>query len=331
MPCSRSLPFRLFHIFSTTLYLFLPTTPCYVNSNSMLFLALSAYAGIPIKTSKTVLPSTSVPIHGILVDTVLMQVRLPDDKLQRLFDLVSSFSRKRSARLKLCQSLLGHLSFACRVISPGRPFLRRMFNLLKGWSNPNHFIRIPQHVRNDCGVWKLFLAEFNGVSILAPPRPLDSLQVQLFSDASGWGCAAIFGPQWFQLAWPLSWRSKHINVREFVPIYLALDAWGNLLRHSDLTFRCDNRAVVDVINSGTTRDPDMLIILRALTLLALRLDIHLCSLHFPGKLNTVADSLSRSQADPAFLRDAKLLEAPTPLRISTLTSMQLQHTFSTQP
>lgn len=289
------------------------------------FLALSAFVGIPIKTSKTVLPSTSVPIHGILVDTILMQARLPDNKLHRLFDLVSSFSRKRSARLKLCQSLLSHLSFACWVISPGHPFVRRMFNLLKGHTNPNHHTRIPQHVRNDCAVWKLFLASFNGVSIITPLKPLDSMRIQLYSDASDWGCAAVYGQRWFQLQWPNRWKGKHINIREFVPIYLALDTWGSLFQHSYLTFRCDNRAVVDVINSGTTRDPDMLVILRAITLLTLHLDIQLCSLHFPGKLNIVADHLSRSQADPAFLEGVNLYEAPTPLRTSTLTSMLLQN------
>lgn len=76
------------------------------------FLALASYAGTSIKPYKTVQPSTSVPIHGILVDTVRMQARLPQDWLQQLFDLVSSFSHKRTASLKLCQSLLGHLSAA---------------------------------------------------------------------------------------------------------------------------------------------------------------------------------------------------------------------------
>lgn len=83
------------------------------------FLAIAEYAGIPIKASKTITPSPCVPIHGILVDTVHMQARLPDDKLSRLSDLVESFARKRTACLKLFQSLLGHLSFACRVIGPG--------------------------------------------------------------------------------------------------------------------------------------------------------------------------------------------------------------------
>lgn len=287
------------------------------------FLLIAEYTGIPIKASKTVFPSTSVPIHGILVDTVLMQARLPSDKLSRLLDLVTSFSSKKTARLRICQSLLGHLSFACRVIGPGRPFLRRMFDLLKGRLNANHFIRIPSHVRSDCSVWVSFLQQFNGTSILLTPEPLDSVRLQLYSDASDWGYAAVFGPRWLQGQWPVSWKHKHINVREFIPIFLALDTWGTHFKHSCLTFRCDNKAVVDVLNSGTTRDPDMLMVLRAVTLLTLRLDVNICALHYPGRNNIVADYLSRSQASRGFLQRAALYDAPTPLRSSAVKLMKL--------
>lgn len=76
------------------------------------FLSIVKYIGFPIKESNTIPPSTCVPIHGILVISLLMEAQLPDDKSTHLFDLVESFSRKRMARLKLRHSLLGHLSFA---------------------------------------------------------------------------------------------------------------------------------------------------------------------------------------------------------------------------
>lgn len=187
------------------------------------FLALSSYAGIPIKASRTIPSSTSVPIHGILVDTILMLVHIPWDKLDCLNDLVSSFSHKRSSRLKLWQSLVGHLSFACNVVSPGCPSLRCMFNLMRGHTNTNHFVKIPAHMCSNCLVWYQFLGHFNGISILAPLVPLVSLHLQFYSDASSWGCAAAFGSRWFHLSWPSNWKSEHISVLEFVPVLLALD------------------------------------------------------------------------------------------------------------
>lgn len=151
-----------------------------------------------------------------------MQAWLPADKLEHLKDLVMSISQKCSACLKLWQSLLGHLSFVCRVMSPGRPFLRHMFNILRGHTNPDHFIRIPSHVHSDCQLWKKFFIQFNGVSILAPLAPLDSARTQFYSDASVWGCTAVFGARWFQLQWSISWSQKHINVQEIIPLFLAL-------------------------------------------------------------------------------------------------------------
>lgn len=161
------------------------------------------------------------------------------------------------------------------------------------------------------------------MSILAPLKPLDSQRIQFYSDASAWGCAVVFGHRWFQVAWNKAWQVKHIDVLKFVLIFLALATWGIHFRHSALTFRCDNQAVVEVLNADSTRDPDMLCILQAITLLAFRLDINIWDLYFPGKLNVVADKLSRSQAHPDFLAAIYLFEAPTPLCATMVSLMKL--------
>ena len=46
------------------------------------FLAVSEHLNIPIKHSKTVLPTTLATVHGIEIDTVQMIARLPQEKLQ---------------------------------------------------------------------------------------------------------------------------------------------------------------------------------------------------------------------------------------------------------
>ena len=45
------------------------------------FFRLSKAIGIPLKHQKTVLPSTCVSVHGIEIDTINMEIRLPGDKL----------------------------------------------------------------------------------------------------------------------------------------------------------------------------------------------------------------------------------------------------------
>lgn len=84
------------------------------------FLKIAAYVGIPIRHSKTVALLTCVPIHGITVD----YCRHASHQINCFTSgtWLHLFFNKRSAKLRLWQSLLGHLSFTCRVICPGRPF-----------------------------------------------------------------------------------------------------------------------------------------------------------------------------------------------------------------
>ena len=57
----------------------------------------------------------------------------------------------------------------------------------------------------------------------------------------------------------------------------------------------DNAAVVHVWRRGSSRDPQMLRLLRELFFFCARRNLHLSFAHVPGDSNDVADSLSRFQ------------------------------------
>ena len=63
-------------------------------------------------------------------------------------------------------SLIGFLSFACRVVKPGRMFLRRLIDLSTSVSSNNFFISINAEARLDLQWWQEFLPEWNGVEII---------------------------------------------------------------------------------------------------------------------------------------------------------------------
>lgn len=100
------------------------------------FLQIASYTGIPIKASKTVTPTTRLPVHGIEVDTVQGVARLPQEKLHNLTQLLEEFTKKRSLSLLKWQSMIGHLSFAAKVVRPGRPYIRKLIDRIRGFSNP---------------------------------------------------------------------------------------------------------------------------------------------------------------------------------------------------
>ena len=82
--------------------------------------------GVPLKDSKTVLPTTCLTIYGLEVDSIKMEVRLPEDKLYKLRQLLIQTVHRKKIQLKELQSLIGLLNFACQVAIPGRAFLRRL-------------------------------------------------------------------------------------------------------------------------------------------------------------------------------------------------------------
>ena len=96
--------------------------------------------GVKIKHSKSV-TGTTVQFHGIEIDTLAMQARLPPSKLSKVQALVRHFSPRHSIHLVELQSLLGYLSFCAKVVPIGRSFLRRLFDATRGnhtSTNRNH-------------------------------------------------------------------------------------------------------------------------------------------------------------------------------------------------
>ena len=274
------------------------------------FLSLAESLNLPVKHSKTVQPSTCVQLHGIEVDTIMMQLRLPQDKLDEVSRLVDEMHNKKKVSLKSLQSLIGKLGFACRVIIPGRAFLRRLHDLTKGVTRPYRMVRLNNEARADLAAWKLFLQSFNGVAMLLPNRWLSSNIIKLYSDASGKGFAAVFGSHWLQGQFPPCWESVHITVKELLPIVLAMRLWGAQLRDSRILFFSHNLAVVHIINSQSSKDTHLMSLVRTLVLQLVTYNIDMHAKHIPGRDNNVCDLLSRFQNQAArqlapWLRDGQ--------------------------
>jgi hypothetical protein len=86
--------------------------------------------------------------------------------------------------LRVIKSLSGVLQFACRVIAPGRKFLRRMIALTCGVKQPYHFVRLNSGFYKDLAMWELFLKHWNGISLFLESEQTPSPTIQLYTDAS---------------------------------------------------------------------------------------------------------------------------------------------------
>jgi hypothetical protein len=98
--------------------------------------------GIPIANEKTKGPSTVITFLGVEFDTINMELRLPSEKLQKLQLQLDHILYKDKITLLQLQSLLGSLNFACRVVRPGRVFLRRLYDVSTLVKRQHHKIPI---------------------------------------------------------------------------------------------------------------------------------------------------------------------------------------------
>ena len=224
------------------------------------------HLGIPVAMEKLEGPATVLTFLGIEIDTKEMILRLPTTKLVELQDLVTSWLGKKSCLKRELQSLAGKLQHACKVVRLGRTFLRRVFELLSVTSRKHHHIRLNAMFRSDLLWWSTFLSTWNGVAII--PEEGDS-GIKLFTDASGGiGCGAWCGNQWLQYKWPQtnSFRDVPITQKEVLPVVLACAVWGEQWSSQMVQAYCDNEAAVSVLNSGYSRDPQIMHLLRCLFL-----------------------------------------------------------------
>lgn len=93
------------------------------------------------------------------------------------------------------ESLFGFLQHACRVIRPGRSFLRRMIDLLR--VRPHHHVRLNVEFRADLWWWTIFAAKWNRVALFPCASPPS---ITVTSDASDSGDVVLVAR--FQFKWP---------------------------------------------------------------------------------------------------------------------------------
>jgi hypothetical protein len=253
--------------------------------------------GVPMAVHKREGPSAVIVFLGIIIDTLKGELRLPEEKLQRLISLLEEWGDRRSCTRKELESLIGHLSHAAKVVRSGRSFLRRMLDLLHAVHHPPNSttpIRLNAGFRADLAWWREFLPLWNGVSFLPPPSYLP--RTELTSDASGsWGCGAWHLGAWFQLPWDTRAQPLSIAEKELIPIILACEAWGRSWEGRQVTCRCDNQVVVACLRSRSSRHKGLMHLLRCLVFIEARYKFYLHPTYVDTRANHLADDLSRNQ------------------------------------
>lgn len=252
--------------------------------------------GLSINHTKDIL-GTIADFLGIELDSIRMQARLPPDKLARARSMVEDLLKKATISHRELESAVGFLSFAAKIVIPGRAFLRRLFDAIR---RPTAFIRITSNMRADLLWWKAFLKDWNGLQLL---RHVESRKTwYIWTDASGnlgMGGYILERPELlhsvqdvFSIRVPTRHARKDIQFKEMKAVLHAVRLWLDKLHGARLILHCDNDACVQGLRKSSIRGPSMAP-LRDIAMLAAKHDILLVPTWIPTKANSLADDLSR--------------------------------------
>ena len=224
-----------------------------------------------------------------------MQARLPSDKLARARNTAKDLLNRATISHQELESAVGFLSFAAKIVIPGRAFLRRLFDALR---RPSAVHRITANMKADLLWWSTYLDDWDGHELL---RHLDSRPTwKIWTDASGkHGMEGYIQEhtsqsvlEAFSIRLATRHRRKDIQFKEMKAVHQAIQLWLARLRGSKLILYCDNDACVHGLQKLSIQGPAMAP-LRDIAMLLVKNDIHLVPIWIPTRANQLADDLSR--------------------------------------
>jgi len=261
-------------------------------NNLSIMKSVCADLNFAVNPDKVVEACTQLEFLGIWIDTEMMELRISDDRLADTMAELSLWAHRRRAKKRALLSLIGKLSFVCRVVRSGRTFLRRMIESAKKARHLHHYVRLDAGFHADVQWWIRFLPTWNGISIFYDVDWSSSVDIELYTDASNTALAGYFQGSYFvELVHDPTLTS--INYRELRAVVLAAATWGHLWAAKRILFHCDNLSVVHILKSGTSRSPSLMTLVRSLMFLCAIHSFELTAVYINTRDNDVADALSR--------------------------------------
>ena len=218
--------------------------PSKIHESYTFLLSLLQDLGLQVSQKKLIPPSTEVVCLGILIDTVNKTISIPPEKLQEIKNMCEKWKYKKSCSRTQLQSLLGSLLHITKCVRPARSFLNRMLQVLR--ENAHGFnLSLSSIFHQDLNWFLTFLQQYNGITYF-DHKTVD-FEVHLDASLSGFG--ANFGPMIYTLPLGDQFSHLHITQLEMLNIIVALKVWSNLWQNKKVKIKCDNLAVVEVLNS----------------------------------------------------------------------------------
>ena len=221
------------------------------------------------------------------------KVRPTEERWQALTDKIRSMMSDPVCPVRKFMSLIGLLTATEKQVHLGRLHMRPIqWHLKNNWRVPESLekvIPVPKSLHPHLRWW----LEENNVLLGQPLHPLKHA-LQIFTDASNEGWGAHLDDHTARGTWSLPESKLHINHLELKAVFLALKEFRTLVCNKTVLIATDNTTVVAYINKeGGMKSGSLCALLWRILSWCTRQQVTLRARHIPGRLNVIADKLSR--------------------------------------
>lgn len=267
--------------------------------------------GFRIAWPKVVDPCKRLVFLGIEIDLINNKLSLDPAKVVKIRqDLLDMSKRVRISRKHL-EKLAGSLNWSCNVIPVGRAFMNSLYYALRQLNAPNHKARPSPALTAE---WTWWITAFNDHDHRRQiwSRPCQSQVCLVDSCRVGGGGFFPSSRHWIYRNWLIdrpSLASAHINIQELAIVEEAFKVWAPAHKGQQITFLSDNSSTVSWLSKWSARPRQAAAILKNIASTALCWNIRILCTHIPGRLNDIADAISRLHSPGQVWRMSSLLSA----------------------
>ena len=256
--------------------------------------------GLPMNQNKLSPPTRTLTCLGVTIDLDKNSIYIEKSKMEQIYKECLLTRAKKSLTRRQYQSLLGKLIYIHKCVKPARIFVNRILSLFRESPGAKK-IKLTSEFFMDLDWFISFLPKFSGSSKIFKPniKDMNSLHV----DACMTGIGGIWADRVYAAPVPTYVDFQpNITHLEMLNVLVAMRLWAKDWTGSVVTLHCDNLAVVQVVNSGKTRDKFLNACIRHIWFITAIYDIDLQLTHIQGHKNVIADSLSRIYSEKGIPR-----------------------------
>ena len=252
---------------------------------------------IEVATEKTIYPTQTPLLLGAILDTVRLTISCPLPTLEWCLNLIST-AKARGLRKRMVNSLTGTLQWVSCMTSGGLPYLRGLYDSVKGWRHRHGLVKFDDAAKSDLDWWVVRIKALidNGCSA----RWLCAHEMDRFymaSDASGTselGCGAWLNDTLYRHRWRELERSWSVPEKELYPIVAMLEGCACATLRGRLIFvLTDSITNFYALNAGSSRSVECNSLIKRLSAVETAGECVIVALWLPREFNVLTDLLSK--------------------------------------